>query len=332
MFPLSDVLQHSYSDYMLYIWRKTRFIINPHDNSQLMWFWRHIAKNYDYKKFWDSLETQEKEAFIHFLSRFCYLPYAGRDQHIQSIEKKSMWIFKHPMGGFYIPVEFIKTLMNEKTLAKKNFLFSLLFRLKFREQMSLTALIRGTYDVSQVITDERNAWDMALVLYMLFANFHVVGLHDRRVAAKPNVLPIRSQFSVNGWHKPPVLYQPTPIWDYLYSEFPRLHHTLDEWRSLMEYGKKGFYRSLSLVSQPKESLVYLFASGHLIPILPNASRKGSLRLRGNYASTMYYEELRSRKKQMKNTNDTDQIKLVTPTELVFREESQSTRNQIRSLQ
>ena len=331
MFPLSDVLQHSYSDYMLYIWRKTRFIINSQDSSQLMWFWRHIANNYDYKKFWGSLDTEEKEAFIHLLSRFCYLSHARRNRHIQSLEKKSMWIFKHPMGGFYVPVEFIKTLMNEKTLAKKNFLFSLLFRLKFREQRSLTALIRSTYDVSQIITNERNAWDMALVLYMLFANFHVVGLHDRRVAPKPNVLPIRSESSVNGWHRPPVLYQPTPIWDYLYSEFPHLHQTLDEWRSLMEYGKKGFYHSLSLVSQPKESLVYLFSSGYLIPILPSAAAKRSLRLRRTYASPLHYGELRSRTKQMKNTNDTDQIKLVTPTELLFREESQLPGDQFRSL-
>ncbi len=288
MFPLSDILQDSYSNYMFYIRKKTNFIINPSKTSQLRWFLEHIIKNYDFQKFLKNLNMEENKAFIHLLSQFCYSYESNHDQYIKQIEKKSMWIFKHPMGGFYIPAEFIKILMNEKSLLKKRFLFSLLFKLSLKEQKNLTALIKNSYNFSSIITNEQNSLDMALVLYILFANFYTKGL-------KQKILPINNQISQNiNFHH--FLKQPTPMWTYLYSKFLHLHPALNEWQLIMKYSKKGFYRSLSLISKPKEELIYLFSSGSFIPILPRLA------------------------------NRIDNIQLVTPTEVIHEYYSLSNHN------
>ena len=301
MYPLSDILQHSYADYTLYISRKTNFIIHSNENDQLRWFWKHIIKNYHYQEFINSLDAEEKKTFFHLLSSFCYSHVDAYNEKISKIEKKSMWIFKHPMGGFYIPVEFIKILMNEKSLLKEGFLFSLLFKLRIKEQKSLTALIKSNYDVLQMITSEQNAWDMALVLYILFANLYTTGVYKKKIKLKPKLLPMYAQAFQNDWYRQPYLHKATPIWKYLYSQFLHCHPALDEWQSIMKHGKKGFYRSLSLISQPKEELVYLFSSGHFMPILPAKSDK------------------------------IENIQLITPVEFICKHDTVSARNKLRNL-
>ena len=253
MFPLSDILQDSYSNYMFYIRKKTNFIINPCKTSQLRWFLEHIIKSYDYQQFLKNLNMEENKAFIHLLSQFCYSYESNHDQYIKQIEKKSMWIFKHPMGGFYIPAEFIKILMNEKSLLKERFLFSLLFKLSFKEQKDLTALIKSNYNFSSIITNEQNSWDMALVLYILFANFYTRGLSHKYIKAKQKILPIKNQISqsINFNH---LLKQPTPMWTYLYPKFLHLHPALNEWQLIMKHSKKGFYRSLFFNLQAKKRI------------------------------------------------------------------------------
>ncbi len=298
MYPLSDILQHSSRDYMLYISRKTNFIIRSNDSNQLRWFWQHIIKNYDYQKFMDGLDAEEKKIFCNFLSSFCSSRSIESDKEISKIEKKSVWIFKHPMGGFYIPVEFIKVLMNEKSLFKEGFLFTLLYRLRLKEQKNLTALIKGYYDVFQTMTSEQNAWDMGLVIYMLFANFHTSGIHQRKIESNPKLLSMHAQTFQNDRYQKPLLRKATPIWKYLYSQFSHFCPALDEWQSIMKHGKKGFYRSLSLVSQPKEELVYLFASGYFMPIFP------------------------------KNLNKIEDIQLVTPVEIICEQNSVLARNKL----
>ena len=256
---------------MSYIWRKTNFLLKSGKNDQLRWFWQYVIHHYNYQKFWKALKENEKATFFELLSHFCYFNSNDLVQKnpcvIEEIEKKSMWIFKHPIGGIYIPVEIIKVLMDEPALLKKNFLFSILYRLKFKEQLCLTALIRNTFDGSEIMTDEKNPRDMALAIYMLFANFHTTGFYNHLIQRSNPVVNINTKILDSHRHDFSVLETPTPLWDYLYHEYPHMHLALDEWYYLMQYGKKGFYRSLLLVSKPKRELVHLFSSGYLLPII-----------------------------------------------------------------
>ena len=272
MFPLIDILDHSYTNHMSYIWRKTNFLLKSNEGDQLRWFCQHVTRHCNYQEFWKELKKNEKKTFFELLSHFCYFSsnyLSQRDHHaIEEIEKKSMWIFKHPIGGVYIPAEVIKVFMDEPALSKKNFLFSILYRLKFKEQLCLSALIRNTFNGSEIITNEKNPKDMALAIYMLFANLHTTGFHNYSVQKSNAIVNINTKILDSHRHNFSVLETPTPLWDYLYQEYAHMRLTLDEWYYLMKYGKKGFYRSLALVSKPKSEFLYLFSSGYLLPMMP----------------------------------------------------------------
>ena len=286
MFPLSDIICHSYFGYLPYVWKKTSFLIQSNKKEQLLNFWKHLCRGYDYKKFWSQLDESEKNVFLNLLSSFCYVSSENQNALLEDIEKKSSWILKYPLGGIFIPAELIKNLMREKILQKKNFLFSLLFRLKLKEQKNLTGLIESNCKLSEIITDEKNSVDMALVLYIYFANFHTTRLKYNALSKKPSVLNIESGIANASWYEPSKIDKPLPMWNYLYSKFSDLKPALDEWYYLLKHTKNGFYRSLSLVTKFKRELLYLFCYGYFIPILP------------------------------KKSNLIDKIKIVTPSEIL----------------
>ena len=301
MFPLSNLIQHSHSEYMSYVWQKTNFLLRSSSQDQLRWFWEYIISHYDYKKFWKSLKIEEEqETFFQLLSHFCYLNKNHENLYSKNIERKSMWIFKHPRGGIYIPAEFVKILMSEPYLIKENFLFSLLFRLKFKEQVNLAALIKSAFDPLEIVTHEQNPRDMALVIYILFANFHTIGFYNRSVQKSQMVVNINTKIFDSHLYNPSLLKTPQPLWDYLYEECSHIRPAVDQWYYLIKHGKKGFYRSLSLISKPKRELVYLFSSGYLLPILP------------------------------RNSYQTDKMQIVTPIEVIHSCNQQSVKNQFQA--
>ena len=268
MFPLADIVHHSYLGYLPYVWKKTSFLLRSNQEIQLLSFWDHLCRKYDYKKFWEQLSEQEKPVFLNLLSSFCYVSDKEKNILLEGIEKKSSWILKHPSGGIFIPAELIKNLMREQILQKKNFLFSLLFQLKIKEQKNLTGLIESSCKISEIITNERNPADMALVLYIYFANLHTSDLQYNSLSKKPHVIDLASGITTSPRYQPCQIDKPIPMWNYLYTKFKNLRPALDEWYYLIKHTRNGFYRSLSLVAHPKRELLYLFCYAYFIPIIP----------------------------------------------------------------
>ena len=279
MISISQILDQTDPHYLKYVSKKTDYLIRNREEKSLYWLWYQILRNFDFDFFFNHLSLEEKEAFFLLLNHFGYIPSRMVSKPLEDIEKKATWILKDPEEGYFIPLEIFKKLMKQPVLLNKNFLFSLICRLKLSDQKTFGSLI-GCSDQAQLsISFERNSLDMALVLYIWFANFHKNDKKDE-VSQVSN----KKVFTSN----------PALLWIHLYEKLPRFKNEIREWQKLMEYGEKNFFRSLSLLSgsgKTKE-LLAIFQKGYLIPILD---------------------------KNFENKRDIHNILVVTPREVYFNE-------------
>ncbi len=270
MFPLSEIYKYTDQNYLSYVWKKTHFLINPQKPDQLQFLWEHIIKNFNLHSFLKKLEENEKKAFFDLLSNYGYVSpqsYSHPDLPFEVLEKKSMWIFKHPIEGIFIPLEIIKTLMKEKLLLKNNFLFSLLFRLKMKDQYDLAVLLENHYGIYQLLTRENNSLDMALVLYIWFLNIYQKStIFKLQKKNKGGIIPFRFKLQDKKTKIPPILKEPKIIWDYMHQQYPDLHIPINKWYHIMKEGKKGFYYSLLLLTECKKDIWDIFVNGYLFPL------------------------------------------------------------------
>lgn len=293
MFPLSEIIGTAEAGYQHYVAKKTGFLVNKNNPESLQWLWLHIIRNFDIDFLDEELNADEKAAFDNLLTRFGYISANHITEAHEQLEQKLIWVFRHPAGGIFVPLEVFKTLMQESTFLNRQYLFSLIFHLK-REQQNLASFVGGSLEAQLSISFEKNQLDMALVLYIWLANQHknadlAANLFFERgkVLSSPYAF-IRESGKQDKNNVDFFPEQPVAMWPHLYNAFGHLRGQIDEWYSLMHDGNKSFYRSLNLISDQNCELVQAFRHGFYLPVLSR-----------NYS----------------NKNNLDNIKIVTPKEL-----------------
>ena len=278
MYPLSEILNVSKQSYIQYIAKKTGFLISGRNSEKIQWLWVHLLKLYHEKNIHQKLNYVEKLAFYELLNNFGYIPGSENNANLENLEQKIPWIFKHPHGGFFIPLELIKTLMQDEEYYEENYFFSLLRKLTLKEQKDFVSFLGGTAESQIHLSFEKNRLDMALVLYIWFARQFV---HRKNLSfefiSKGRI--IESPFSFlreNSASKKTKIdddgilpKKPVALWPYLENAFGGKNKDMEKWIMLMRDGKKGFYRSLSLAAPANSRLIEIFRMGLLVPILPS---------------------------------------------------------------
>ncbi|MDH4199659.1 MAG: hypothetical protein OEV66_04685 [Spirochaetia bacterium] len=278
MFALTEIIYSASPKYLQYFSRKTGFLVADFQaacQNNVRWLWRHLSRNYNFQNQYAILNKAEKDMVRELLLNFGYLPYTN--EITESMEKKIPWLFAHPVSGIFVPLEIVKLLMQEEIFFKENYLFSLVYRLKIKEQKYFASLMGGSLEGQVALSFENNALDMGLVLYIW------LGEHMRNIGSLQNIIPDRGKilkspfaFTREGDSAPwksrdlrsLIPENPVPIWDYLYEHFSHMKDDIDKLHTLIHRGNKGFYRSLALLRNQGGDLIKAFKSGILIPLIP----------------------------------------------------------------
>ncbi len=297
MFPLSEIILTSRPEYFAYLSKKTGFLLpDSGRDQQLQWFWIHLVHLVQEKNKIESLTLEESAAFDELLVHFGSMPAVRHEYAV--LEEKLACVFKHPGGGYFIPLEIFKLLMQRYDLSARNYLFTLLFSLAHREQRSLVSMISSSLEGQAVVSFESHPLDMALVLYIWFANHHVSGnltYPDRGVMLHSPYAFVRETASIPVHEREPGYFPETPVsmWEHLRRYFPHRERDAQEWKNLMVAGGKGFYRGLSLISNTRSELFQAFRNGYFFPVM---------------------------KKQLADKRSVEEIQIVTPREIFFQNE------------
>lgn len=280
MYSLSEIVRYGAQDYLAYFSKKTGFLISeshdPHKRP-VRWIWRHIVRSFDFARDFEGLTPGEHQAFYRLIDNFTYE--ANPDEDLLALERRAPWVFRHPDGGIFVPLEVLKLLMQENLFFNKGYLFSLLFKLSPSEQKNLASLCGNTIEGQMSISFEKNNLDMALVLYIWLAS-EIRAITDLRevMPVKGKVLQTPYAFArepddkaaeAAASHRFPS--SPAPLWDYLFESFPDSRLEIDRLYTLLTKGSKGFYRAFSLLPTPSSGggsdMVTAFKKGLLVPII-----------------------------------------------------------------
>lgn len=275
MLPLTEVIYKAESAYLRYLGRKTNFVTaGKNELETAQYIWLHIIRHYNFEVQIEGLSELERDAFFHLLANFCSSEanQADYSTELQSVEQKIPWIFRRPHGGYFIPLEIIKKLMQEPLLKKHHFLFTLLYQLKLDELNSLATLAGQELEGQASISFESHVLDMALVLYIWYAgvlrnNFRrfVVG----KVLASPFAEGDIKKKSANHLY----ISEPVPMWAHLKQCFGEEEKAIEKMKQLIGGGNKGFYRSLALLPDSTSRLYQTFKNVMLMPLLPTRVKK-----------------------------------------------------------
>ena len=266
MLPLTDVIAQAGPQYMKYLGKKTSFLPGSTDdleNAQFIWL--QMIRSYDFEKQISALNEDEYAAFIALLESYCF---QQNNVHARDLEEKIPWIFRHPGGGIFIPIEIVKKLMLEQRLQKRHFLFTLLYQLKLKELHGLASMVTTKSEAQAAISFESHVLDMALVMYIWFASF----LRNNAAPAftkKGKVIDLATRLALNSEQTESVYpLSARPMWPHLNEFFPDQHTNIADLKKLITAGKKGFYRAMTILPVSNTLMYDLFQSGWLIPVFP----------------------------------------------------------------
>jgi hypothetical protein len=247
MQSLGEILRYDDATYLKYLSRKTQYLITRDKTEFIHRFWQHLIVEYHPRVVLPRLSIADKKTFQELLSQFSHDTRSVMRSKYQKLEQKIPWVLKHPEGGYFIPFEIIKTLMPRSQLIAQGYLFQLLYRMPAIEQQSLRAMLARSHRSREALTQEKHQLDRALAIYIWTA--------DHRAARRKHKI------------------QPAlrTIWQILLERFPALAPEIEEWQFIMQNGKRGFYRSLSLI-RGAEVLKSYVTSLQVVPVTTRRHR------------------------------------------------------------
>jgi len=280
MHSLTEIIAYANPEYIQYFSKKTGFLLNPGnlDNQKTRWLWQHIVRTYNFKSQFESLTAPEKKSLQTILMQFGFQ--INTQPELFNLEAKIPWIFKHPAGGIFVPLEILKLLMQEEFFQKEYYLFGLLYKLKIKEQKYMASLTGNDLEGQTTISFEKNTLDMSLVLYIWIASKIQNTIEVESVL--PNKGKIlrpyaftregegelkKTETSVQNQLESVFPAKPANLWDYLLQNFSHLNEDTEKLHKLLSQGRKGFYRSLAIINNPNNEYIKLFKKGFLFPLL-----------------------------------------------------------------
>ncbi len=285
MYPLTEVMEDANPEYLAYLSRKTGFMLQR-DNTRapmvsIHWFWYHLVKNIENNK--NILNDFHEELEILFDS-FGYIPASRMDERMKEMEKKLMWVFRYPPGGVFLPLEIFKVFMREKFYSDSGYFFSLLYQMSFHELREYASFLGNTLEGQHLISFENNTDDMALVLYIWYANRHVNKsvqydifspekgkiLSSRHFLSEDSRQPLDESMEKNKESLP---YRKEPLWNFLLERYPMYQKEIDQLKTMIFQGRKGFYRALSLIASEENLMINAFRDGILMPVWKKTGKK-----------------------------------------------------------
>lgn len=248
MQTLGEILRNDDPAYLRYLSRKTQYLITQEKKEFVHRFWQHLIIEHHPQHILPSLSATNRKTLHNLLRNFAHDGRVVMRGKYQALEKKIPWVLQHPDGAYFIPYEIIKTLMPERRLIPYGFLFQLLYAMPEAEQHSLRALLARSHRSREALGHEKHALDRALALYIWTAD------HTQRPAHRKERKPTAKN-----------------IWQHLAAQFPKLEDEIAEWQHLMLTGRKGFYRSLSLIRGRGAELIKSYITS--LAVVPLTQRR-----------------------------------------------------------
>lgn len=245
MQSLGEILRHDDAAYLKYLSRKTQYLITRDKAEFIHRFWQHLVIEYHPQRVIPDLAPAHLKTLLILMKNFAHDTRPVMQKKYQVLEKKLPWVLKHPDGGYFIPYEIMKTLMPRNRYIPRGFLFQLLYAMPDAERHSLRALTARSHRSREILGAEKHPLDSALALYIWTAGNRDIRLQARK--AEKNRLPAA-----------------TTIWEFLEGKFPNLSDEISEWQYVMMNGRKGFYRSLTVL-RGAELLKRYVASLRILP-------------------------------------------------------------------
>ncbi|RME90866.1 MAG: hypothetical protein D6767_06155 [Candidatus Hydrogenedentota bacterium] len=269
MYPLMDMLTLGGSEYLRYIGRKTKYILSTDHPRSADGLWKMLAGSYDWDDLYTNMEEGDKACLHTLLEMFGFLMPDELTPEIIEFEKRHTWVFRHPNGGVFIPLELLKIFMRLPSFQKDFWLFTLLYKLRLKEQKNLASLISRDFEAQISISLEQNDLDMALVLYIYLGHqmrYDSLSFPPRGNKAKLHYLyRLPEHFDYAPVYLPD---HPVVLWDYLKEVFPRYHQDIDNLYNHLRETAISFYRAVGVVLDPTHPILLAFQSGILIPLIP----------------------------------------------------------------
>lgn len=282
MYSLTEITFYSTPAYLQYFSKKIGFLLADDPSGakgMIRWLWRHIGHIYNFSEAYSSLNSKEREALLGLFNSFGYV--LTPDETLVHLEKKISWVFRHPAGGVFVPLEIFKLLMQEEELFKMSYLFTLLYKMNAKERRNLASFCGSSLEGQLNITFETNQLDMALVLYIWYsAQVQEADFSKEIIPPRGKILSTPYSFTretKTDLHTGPekvqeLPAQPVSMWDYLFQNFGQHKNEVEKLYTLVTKGNKGFYRSLVLLSSSSGQMVEAFRRGALMPVIAPRSK------------------------------------------------------------
>jgi hypothetical protein len=248
---LGEILRHQDPAYLRYLSKKTQYLITQDKHEFVHKFWQHLIVEYHPLTVIPKLPQRHQKTFFQLLHQFGHDARAGTRKKYIELEKKIPWVLQHPNGGYFVPYEIIKTLMPRNRAIPYGFLFQLIYAMPAEEQDALRSLLARSHRSHEALQNEKHPLDRTLAIYIWTTAHQKPPARKAQVAT--STTPSRS------------------VWHYLEEQFPKFSNEIAEWQHLMQTGRKGFYRALSLV-RGADLLKRHAASLRFVPVAPRKYR------------------------------------------------------------
>lgn len=280
MFTISLLNQSRDPKFKEYVSRKSGFLLND-SPQQVHFLWKHILDSYDFSQVWQQLNLPQQNLFFLLLNHYGYLPKLENSVLLEELEKKLPYLFRHPAGGFFIPLEFFKTFMKQSFFQKKYFLFTTLYQmnLTLKEAKNISSLLSSELNAPLLLSPEKNSLDLALTLYIFFSSKHhqireknnaaQIFLDEKKIVNISLLKDIAHTQKKLLKHKTFLPAKFVNLWEYLSLHFSHEQENIDALYFLLEKGQKGFYRALSLLPKNESLMVKFFSHGYLFSNFPS---------------------------------------------------------------
>lgn len=265
---------------MRYLGRKTNYIVAPEQTGNLEWLWIRLTRAQDWENLYKTLDSEDLATLEYILLHFGYVRPSEITPAVASFEKKYSWVFQHPNGGIFIPLELFKLFMPFRSFQEKYWLFSLLYRLGLKEQKNFASLIGREFEAQLALSFERNQKDMAMVLYIYLGHqLRFDDLEFRLPTSRGKVLSFRPGMGPESTTEAESISlpdRPVNLREYLEKAFPGEKKEVANLFALLEARPKSFYRALGLACDPDSRLMRAFQTGILIPLISRSIQSVSL--------------------------------------------------------
>lgn len=257
MYSLLEVLSFSEGDYLSYMQEKLSYLLHPKERKSVAYLLYHYSRALSIE------EMVQEESFWFLLSSFSYVK---EDPSLEEKERQFLWIFRHPWGGYFIPLEALRVLLLRKYPFPSSYLLSYLQKLPIKEHKAWLSLLHSYAPLAYLKAfSQKKEYRILLIYHILGSYFHRENPWKNTFFQERGILlDFFSGKVITSSYLEFLSLEPVDLKEHFLRFFPDEERLIREVEAYLRAGSP-FYRSLELL--PLKSILFSsFQFAYFIPL------------------------------------------------------------------